>query len=143
MRLFRPMLAEHDLTEQQWRVLRALTATDSPGEDFPDAGDLAARTFLLAPSLSRILTNLEDRNLIERRPHATDSRRTLIGLTRQGRDLVSAVAPESEQLYGAIESSFGTDRLRRLLRELDELARIEFGSGVEGRSKSEGGGEHE
>ncbi|MCP4224610.1 MAG: homoprotocatechuate degradation operon regulator HpaR, partial [Actinomycetia bacterium] len=24
MRLFRPLLAEHDLTEQQWRVLRAL-----------------------------------------------------------------------------------------------------------------------
>ena len=55
MRLFRPLLAEHDLTEQQWRVLRALRAADDP----VDAGELAERTFLLAPSLSRMLSNME------------------------------------------------------------------------------------
>ncbi len=125
MRLFRPMLADHDLTEQQWRVLRALTAF-SDSDDAPDAGDLAARTFLLSPSLSRILTNLEERQLIERRPAESDNRRSLIELTDAGRELVRAVAPESEELYAVIESSFGTDRLRRLLQELDELARIEF-----------------
>ncbi len=125
MRLFRPMLAEHDLTEQQWRVLRALTAFDG-SDEAPDAGDLAARTFLLSPSLSRILTNLEDRKLIERYAHETDNRRSLVRLTDAGRDLVRAVAPESEQLYAVIESSFGTDRLRRLLHELDELARVDF-----------------
>ena len=32
MRLFRPMLAEHDLTEQQWRVLRALSSAEGPLE---------------------------------------------------------------------------------------------------------------
>jgi hypothetical protein len=32
MQLFRPLLAEHDLTEQQWRVLRALSASDEPLE---------------------------------------------------------------------------------------------------------------
>lgn len=126
MRLFRPMLADHDLTEQQWRVLRALTAFGDT-DDAPDAGDLAAHTFLLSPSLSRILTNLEERELIERRPAERDNRRSLIALTEAGRDLVRAVAPESEELYGVIESSFGTDRLRRLLQELDELARVEFG----------------
>ena len=55
MRLFRPLLAEHDLTEQQWRVIRALAATEEP----LDAGELAHRTFLLAPSLTRILQYLE------------------------------------------------------------------------------------
>ncbi len=125
MRLFRPMLADHDLTEQQWRVLRALTALDD-SDEAPDAGALAARTFLLAPSLSRILTNLQDRELIERHPHETDNRRSLVQLTESGRDLVRSIAPESEELYSVIESSFGTDRLRRLLHELDELARVDF-----------------
>ena len=30
MQHFRPLLAEHDLTEQQWRVLRALNAASEP-----------------------------------------------------------------------------------------------------------------
>ena len=51
---FRPMLREHGLTEQQWRVLRVLAS-----EEQLDTGELASRTVLLAPSLSRILQSLE------------------------------------------------------------------------------------
>lgn len=121
MRLFRPMLAEHDLTEQQWRVLRALTS-----EPFPvDAGELAERTFLLAPSLSRILANLEGRSLLERRPHPDDQRRSLISLSDEGRELVASVAPKSEELYHRIEHGFGRERLERLLDELHELAALD------------------
>jgi homoprotocatechuate degradation regulator HpaR len=121
MRRFRPLLAEHDLTEQQWRVLRALTATEDP----LDAGDLADRTFLLAPSLSRILANLDDRRLLARQPDPADQRRTLISLTTRGVELVRTVAPESERRYNAIESEFGADRLQTLLGELHELARLD------------------
>lgn len=120
MRLFRPMLGEHDLTEQQWRVLRALNATDEP----IDAGALAHRTFLLAPSLSRILGNLEGRGLIWRTTAADDQRRSLIALSPAGRQLVHAVAPRSEALYTVIEDRFGTTRLERLLGELHELATL-------------------
>ena len=121
MRLFRPMLADHDLTEQQWRVLRALTS-----EPFPvDAGELADRTFLLAPSLSRILANLEGRSLLERRSHPDDQRRSLISLSPAGRELVSAIAPKSEALYHRIEVGFGRERLDHLLAELRDLAAVE------------------
>ncbi|MEM7288148.1 MAG: homoprotocatechuate degradation operon regulator HpaR [Actinomycetota bacterium] len=122
MRLFRPLLAEHDLTEQQWRVLRALTATDMP----VDAGELAARTFLLAPSLSRILANLEDRDLIVRAVDPDDQRRSLIALSAAGAAQVRAIAPESEQRYTAIETAFGADRLARLLDELHDLATLDL-----------------
>ena len=124
MRLFRPLLAEHDLTEQQWRVLRALTAVAA--DEPVDAGDLAERTFLLAPSVSRILADLDERRLIERRADPEDRRRSLLSLTGAGHDLVSSVAPESEARYAAIESSFGSDRLRRLLVELHDLARLDL-----------------
>lgn len=121
MRLFRPMLADHELTEQQWRVLRALSAADEPLE----AGILAARTFLLAPSLSRILSNLEGRDLVERASLAADQRKALITLSGRGRTLVERVGPMSEALYNRIEEHFGTERLERLLDELHDLAQFD------------------
>lgn len=117
MRNFRPMLAEHDLTEQQWRVLRALTSADEL-----DAGDLAATTFLLAPSLSRMLTALDDRGLITRRAHPEDQRRSMIRLSAAGHALVGQIAPRSEERYRDIEARFGAERLARLLDELHDLA---------------------
>jgi homoprotocatechuate degradation regulator HpaR len=121
MRLFRPMLAEYGLTEQQWRVLRALTASKSPLE----ATELAERTFLLAPSLSRILANLAERGLITRGNHPTDLRRSRISLSEEGQTLVASVAPESERRYNAIEAEFGSNRLARLLAELHDLAALD------------------
>lgn len=122
MRLFRPLLAEYDLTEQQWRVLRALTAAASP----VDAGELAEQTFLLAPSLSRMLVNMERRELITRTTDPADHRRSLLGLSPKGVALVQAVAPRSEAQYARIEESFGADRLAALLRELADLAGLEL-----------------
>lgn len=123
MRRFRPLLTEHDLTEQQWRVLRALTANVEPVE--PTV--LAEQTFLLAPSLSRILSNLERRALIVRSVAAHDHRRSLIELSPSGRMLVRTVAPSSEAAYRRIEQRFGADRLRRLLDELHDLADLDLG----------------
>src|SRR2546430_5045145 len=58
MRQFRPSLRNHGLTEQQWRILRAFTA-----EDEIQVTELARVAFLLGPSLSRILRELESRHL--------------------------------------------------------------------------------
>ncbi len=121
MQLFRPMLADYGLTEQQWRVLRALVAASEPLE----VSELAERAILLAPSLSRILAKLEDDGLIDRRPHPSDQRRSLITLSSEGAGLVSTIAPESEQRYNAIEAEFGSERLAHLLRELHDLAQLE------------------
>ncbi|MDH3293566.1 MAG: homoprotocatechuate degradation operon regulator HpaR [Acidimicrobiia bacterium] len=128
MQLFRPLLAEHDLTEQQWRVLRALSAATEP----VDASALAGGTFLLAPSLSRILANLEHRGLVVRSTAPDDQRRSLIALTDDGRQLVALVAPDSERTYQRIEQAFGRRRLQRLLAELHDLARLDVD--VVGRS---------
>ncbi len=117
MRQFRPMLAQHDMTEQQWRVLRALAASELP----LDVGEIADATFLLGPSLSRILANLEGRNLLLRRAGETDQRRSAISLTADGRALFERIAPESEEIYGLIERSFGEDRLSELISLLAEL----------------------
>ena len=121
MRVFRPMLADHDLTEQQWRVLRALRAEVDP----VDATRLAEATCLLAPSLSRILAHLRDEGLIERAADPTDQRRSLVSLSAAGRERVAQVAPTSEWGYAAIEDAFGAERLAHLLAELQDLADLE------------------
>lgn len=120
MRRFRPLLAAHDLTEQQWRVLRALTAADGR----LDLTGLAERTALQVPSASRIIANLEERGLVERRSAAGDQRRASLGLGDAGRGLVRRIAPHSEAAYNRIEEEFGAERLARLLDELAELAAL-------------------
>ncbi len=127
MRRFRPMLAEHDLTEQQWRVLRALAASDDP----TSVGEVAEHTFLLGPSLSRILANLERRHLVERHTNENDQRSALLTLSGAGRALVGRIAPRSEEIYNGIEAEFGAGRLAALLDELATLSSIDAAGDLE------------
>jgi homoprotocatechuate degradation regulator HpaR len=132
MRRFRPGLRDHGVTEQQWRVLRALA-----GHRSLEVTELAERTCLHLPSVSRILPDLEARGLVERRPVSSDLRRSTVTLSREGARLIAAHAPDSELIYGALERRFGLERLRRLqvlLRELEEAAdTLAVNAGARGR----------
>jgi len=116
MKRFRPSLSSYDITEQQWRVLRALDHAGSL-----EATDLARRTVLLAPSLSRILRDLEARGLVERAAVRADLRRTRIRVSEKGARLVAAIAPDSEATYDAITRQFGRDKLNALFALLNDL----------------------
>ena len=117
MTRFRPMLRGHGLTEQQWRVIRVLAA-------YPDidASDLARRSLLLAPSLTRILQRLEATKLIKRKADVSDQRRAVFVLTARGERLFADVAPDSERLYAAIAVEFGAARLQTLYDLLAEFS---------------------
>ena len=78
-------------------------------------------TNLLAPSVTRILARLETMNLITRHVATSDQRRSLIELSGEGRALLSTIAPRSEEIYATLEQSFGSERLNRLLQELNDL----------------------
>ncbi|MDX2381156.1 MAG: homoprotocatechuate degradation operon regulator HpaR [Acidimicrobiia bacterium] len=118
MSRFRPILAEYGLTEQQWRVLRALAAADKP----LSVGELAEQTLLLGPSLSRMLASMERRALIDRTSARTDARRAQVTITRRGLELVTRIGPESEAAYGELESELGPDELETLHQLLDRVA---------------------
>ena len=118
MARFRPMLRSHGVTEQQWRVIRALADYDRI-----DASELARRSFLLAPSLTRILQHLESEKLVKRLSDASDQRRSVLTLTAKGRRLFSAVAPDSAALYEDIEATFGSKKLELLYELLEEFHR--------------------
>lgn len=120
MRNFRPLLAAHGFTEQQWRVLRTLETFGAL-----DAAALSERSVILPPSLTRILRTLEERGLLERRRDPSDRRRTVCALSEAGRAQVMALAPRTAAVHDAIEARFGADRTRRLQDLLREIAALE------------------
>ncbi|MCY4341254.1 MAG: homoprotocatechuate degradation operon regulator HpaR [Gammaproteobacteria bacterium] len=121
MARFRPLLKAWGFTEQQWRVIRALADSEPM-----DARQLASRSLLLAPSLTRILRHLENEGMVRRSVDGSDQRRQIVSLTDSGRQRFEAAAPDSEAAYARIESDFGRERLERLYRLLAEFhARME------------------
>ena len=125
MRHFRPSLRAHGLTEQQWRILRALAAIEAI-----EVTELARTAFLLGPSLSRILRDLDARGLIERKTAKTDLRRGVISISEKGLKLMEVVAPSSEAIYAAITRRYGARKLAELQEMLGaleaSLADLEF-----------------
>lgn len=117
---FRPMLARHDITEQQWRVLRVLAET-GPLE----ATELAGRASILPPSLTRIIKALEERRLITRNRVKDDGRRALLAITPSGVALIEDLAPERIAIYEAIEGRYGAEQYEQLLDMLESLIQSE------------------
>ena len=130
MRQFRPSLRDHGLTEQQWRILRALTAVEAI-----EVTELAHVAFLLGPSLSRILRDLEARHLIERKAAKADLRRAVVSISAKGLKLIEAVAPSSEAIYAAITRQYGARKLGELQDMLHALE--DSLSGMEGAEQGD------
>jgi len=132
MRYFRPSLRQHGLTEQQWRVLRALMHY-GPME----VTALAEVTILLAPSLSRILRDLTARKLVIRTTTKSDLRRSVIRISPSGIRLMQTAAPHSESGYRAITERFGERRLKQLQKMLLELESclLDSPNGSQGRTR--------
>lgn len=116
MERFRPHLHAHGVTEQQWRVLRALAEV---GESEVTA--LADAICLLAPSLSRILPDLEGRGLVARRRADGDRRTSLVSLTREGRALFETMSKRSETIYRDIEAALEAAQCTDIIADLERL----------------------
>src|SRR5262249_18423153 len=81
----------------------------------------------LAPSISRILPDMEARQLISRRQPHSDLRRSVISLERKGLRLIAVLAPAVERIYEEITRRFGQERLNQLfalLLELEDAAKL-------------------
>jgi homoprotocatechuate degradation regulator HpaR len=116
MAYFRPHHRKGGITEQQWRVIRVLYLN---GET--DATSLARRSYLLAPSLSRILKDLEMAGFVRRRPGSDDSRQSLLSLSPKGSATVTRAAPFLDGIHREIARRFGGERVDELLALLADL----------------------
>lgn len=74
-----------DLTANQLGVLGALGKHDAM-----TVGELAAHERVKPPSMTRIVSNMEEAGLVVRRPHETDKRQVVVELTESARELIRA-----------------------------------------------------
>jgi homoprotocatechuate degradation regulator HpaR len=113
---FRPVLQAHGLTDQQWRIVRALH----------EQGTLEPRQIgqaccISSPSLTGVLQRMVQLGLVQRVPHGSDQRRVMVSLAPRGHALVARMAPLIEATYRRIEEHLGNEATRRLYRQLDTL----------------------
>ncbi len=113
---FRPIFSEADLTEQQWRVIRALYDAEHL-----DMSNIAKECHIMLPSVSGIIKRLEARALVKRSTNANDQRSTLVSLTQNAKALIENISPQLEAKYLEIEQQFGKEKLERLYSLCFEL----------------------
>ncbi len=116
MKQFIPTLQEHGLSPQRWRTIRVLQQ-----ESGLEISEVAKRSHLLLPSLSRIIQNLESRKLMERRNVESDQRRKVLFLTDDGEQIFKQITPKSVERYERIAELFGQERLDQLDELLHQL----------------------
>jgi DNA-binding MarR family transcriptional regulator len=75
----------HDLTANQLGVLGALSKHDAM-----TIGELAAHEQVKPPSMTRIVSNMEESGLVVRSPHPTDKRQIVVELTEAAHTLIHA-----------------------------------------------------
>ena len=75
----------HALTANQLGVLGALSKHEAM-----TIGELASHEQVKPPSMTRVVTNLEEAGLVVRRPHPTDKRQIMVELTAKADDLILA-----------------------------------------------------
>ena len=109
---YRSLFQAYDLTNQQWRVLRALWE-----QKHLTSTEISQITILPTPSLVGILDRLEKKGLIGRLRSVEDRRHVHITPTQAGRDLQEQILPKVEKIHD--------DFMRRVTtEEWDELNRI-------------------
>lgn len=119
MQRFRPHLNANGLTDQQWRIIRALNEVETM-----DIAALGRACCLHTASLSRILPNLEAEGLVSRKANTQDQRRVSVSLTAKGRKLFETVAPQSEAIYAQLAQEIGPQRMEQIYGLLDDVISI-------------------
>ena len=113
---FRPLLNDAGVTEQQWRVIRALLEHGSM-----EPREICDICCLSSPSLAGILARMDELGLVLRERFANDQRRVSVSVSSKGVELASQLAPRIEATYKELEAVIGPTFALDLYRTLDLL----------------------
>jgi homoprotocatechuate degradation regulator HpaR len=116
MSRFRPVLNQHGVTEQQWRILRILL-----DEDGLEPRQLCERCLISSPSIAGVLMRMEEAGLIKRERMEHDQRRVKVTVTAATKKLGKSIAPIIEREYLELEKKVGVKQLQQVYDTLDTL----------------------
>ena len=113
---FRPLLAAHGLTEQQWRIVREL------GEQGPlEPRQLCEACSISSPSIVGVLARMEETGMVRRERMTHDQRRVRVSLTPRSRRVAQQLVPLIEKRYEALEAALGLRPIQEVYDALDAL----------------------
>ena len=116
MPVYRALFQEHAITDQQWRVMRALWE-----QKHLTSKQISEITLLPSPSLVGILDRLEKKGFVGRLRSIEDRRLVYIVPTQAGRKLQELMLPKIEQIHDRFMHQVTPDEWGELNRILDKL----------------------
>lgn len=116
---FRPILNHGGVTEQQWRIIRALSDAD-----VLEPNQICTVCNLLSPSLAGVLARMEDMGLVKRERAENDQRRVLVRLTAKSRALIARLAPLIDEQYRLLEDTMGPKLVADMYSVLGRLTAL-------------------
>ena len=116
MPVYRALFQEHAITDQQWRVMRALWE-----QKHLTSKQISEITLLPSPSLVGILDRLEKKGFVGRLRSVEDRRLVYIVPTQAGRNLQELMLPKIEQIHDRFMHQVTPDEWGELNRILDKL----------------------
>jgi MarR family transcriptional regulator, organic hydroperoxide resistance regulator len=108
----------YDVTPEQWAVLNRLWEQDGLSQV-----DLAERTFKDKPGTTRILSLLEKKGIVVRRPDESDGRVLRVFLTRIGKDLKDKLIPCAQEVLAKSGKNLSKDEILQFKLTLNQILR--------------------
>ncbi|MEM1040303.1 MAG: MarR family transcriptional regulator [Pseudomonadota bacterium] len=116
MPAYRALFAEHDLTEQQWRLLRVVWERERV-----TAQDAAAATLLSPQSLVGIVDRLSAKGLVTRLRSVDDRRVVYLLPTAEGRALGETILPHVLAIHEQTRATLDDDEWTTLNGLFDKI----------------------
>jgi DNA-binding MarR family transcriptional regulator len=114
-----PVLDEHGLTYDHWRILAVLEL--QPGLTMSTIADAAV---VPAATLTRLVDRLTEIALVVRRIDRADKRRALVALSPRGAEVTATLRAAEDLLEAEVAAAIGADRSVALHRDLTVLAHV-------------------
>lgn len=117
---YRVVFKQHDITEQQWRILRVLWESGKC-----TTFELSDKTLLPAPSMVGIIDRMIKKGLVFRLRCTDDRRKTYVDATPEGAALQFEIAPKIDAIYADIMNTCKPEAWRQMLDTLQKIIDVE------------------
>ncbi|GAE25753.1 transcriptional regulator [Halalkalibacter wakoensis JCM 9140] len=104
------------VTHEQWAIMIRLWEQDGLTQN-----SLATLTKKDSPSISRLINNMEKRELVTRVPHPVDKRTNLIFLTASGKKLQMSMIEQAQNTVDQISEGIDEQEMEIFLKVLQKI----------------------
>lgn len=120
---FHVVARQHGLSVSEWRVLATLS-----GGAAISIGQLAQISVTKQPTVTRLLDRMEAKRQVERLPHDSDRRVTLVRITRTGARTVAKLIDLAREHEHRVLEPFGLERAEELKNTLRRMIELHAGA---------------